>query len=252
MSTALIVLAAGRGTRMNSELPKVLHLLAGAPLLAHVLKSGRALNPERVVVVAGYGADQVTKAVACIDPRASVVIQAEQLGTGHAVAQALPALADFEGRVVILYADTPFIRPETLEALVQSRADVTVLGFEAADPGRYGRLIVRDGVLEAIVEFKDASIEERALTLCNSGLIGCDAKLLSDLVKGLSNDNASSEYYLTDIVAAARARGLSTAVVTCPEAETLGINTQSELSHAEALHQSRMRAEALEGVMTLT
>ena len=252
MSIALIVLAAGQGTRMNSDLPKVLHRLGAAPLVAHALRAGRALEPERVVVVAGHGAEQVTRALAQHDPEAEVVLQTEQLGTGHAVAQALPVLEGFEGRVVVLYGDTPFIRPETLEAMLESQADVTVLGFEAADPGRYGRLVADGTVLERIVEFKDATDKERAITLCNSGVIACDAGLLADLVKGLTNDNASGEYYLTDIVAAARVQGRRAAVVTCPEAETLGINTRAELARAEALFQQSMRAEALENGVTLS
>lgn len=252
MAIALIVLAAGQGTRMNSDLPKVLHRLGAAPLVAHALVAGRALEPERVIVVAGHGADQVTRAVNAIEPQAQVVIQAEQLGTGHAVAQALPALADFDGRVLVLYGDTPFIRPETLETLAASTADVAVLGFKAADPGRYGRLIARGHDLDRIVEFKDATDAERAVTLCNSGVIACNAHLLASLVDGLSNDNAAGEFYLTDIVAAARAQGLSAAVVTCPEAETLGINTRAELARAEALFQARMRAEAMNSGVTLT
>ncbi len=251
MAIALLVLAAGQGTRMNSDLPKVLHRLGAAPLVAHALAAGRALDPERVVVVAGHGAEAVSKAVAKLDPDAQIALQGEQLGTGHAVAQALPLLAGFEGRVIVLYGDTPFIRPETLEALSQSPADVTVLGFEAADPGRYGRLIARGRDLDRIVEFKDAKDEERTITLCNSGVIACDAALLADLVGGLSNDNAAGEYYLTDIVAAARARGLSAEVVTCPEAETLGINTRAELARAEALFQTRARTEALENGVTM-
>jgi bifunctional UDP-N-acetylglucosamine pyrophosphorylase/glucosamine-1-phosphate N-acetyltransferase len=251
MAIALIVLAAGQGTRMNSDLPKVLHRLGGAPLVAHALAAGRGLEPERVIVVAGHGAEAVSKAVAKLDPEAQIVLQSEQLGTGHAVAQALPALAGFTGRVLVLYGDTPFIRPETLEALAAAQADVTVLGFEAADPGRYGRLVARDTALERIVEFKDASDAERAITLCNSGVISCDAALLAELVAGLSNDNAAGEYYLTDIVAAARARGLAAEVVTCPEAETLGINTRAELARAEALFQARMRDEALENGVTM-
>jgi len=251
MAIALLVLAAGQGTRMNSDLPKVLHRLGAAPLVAHALAAGRALDPERVVVVAGHGAEAVSKAVAKLDPDAQIALQGEQLGTGHAVAQALPLLTGFEGRVIVLYGDTPFIRPETLEALSESPADVTVLGFEAADPGRYGRLIARGRDLDRIVEFKDATDEERAITLCNSGVIACDAALLADLVGGLSNDNAAGEYYLTDIVAAARARGLSAEVVTCPEAETLGINTRAELARAEALFQTRARAEALENGVTM-
>lgn len=252
MSIALIVLAAGQGTRMNSDLPKVLHRLGGAPLVAHALRAGRALDPARVVVVAGHGAERVTRALAAHDPEAEVVLQTEQLGTGHAVAQALPALAGFEGRVVVLYGDTPFIRPETLEAMLAAEADVAVLGFEAADPGRYGRLVADGAVLERIVEFKDATDEERAITLCNSGVIACDAGLLADLVAGLSNDNAAGEYYLTDIVSAARAQGRRAAVVTCSEDETLGINTRAELARAEALFQQRMRAEALENGVTLS
>ncbi|MCV2878769.1 bifunctional UDP-N-acetylglucosamine diphosphorylase/glucosamine-1-phosphate N-acetyltransferase GlmU [Sedimentimonas flavescens] len=251
MTIALIVLAAGQGTRMNSDLPKVLHRIGAAPLVAHALAAGRALEPEQVIVVAGHGAEAVTKAVGKIDPEAKVVLQAEQLGTGHAVAQALPALEGFDGRVIMLYGDTPFIRPETLERLAESTAAVTVLGFEAADPGRYGRLIAKGNALDRIVEFKDASDEERAITLCNSGVISCDAVLLTELITGLNNDNASGEYYLTDIVAAARAKGLSAEVVTCPEEETLGINTRAELARAEALFQARMRAEAMENGVTM-
>ena len=251
MTIALIVLAAGQGTRMNSDLPKVLHQIGAAPLVAHALAAGRSLEPERVVVVTGHGAEQVGKAVARIDPEAQIVLQEEQLGTGHAVQQALPALEGFEGRVLVLYGDTPFIRPETLEGLAQSTADVTVLGFEAADPGRYGRLVAKGAALERIVEFKDATEDERKITLCNSGVIACDAALLADLVNGLRNENASGEYYLTDIIEAARAIGKSAEVVTCDEAETLGINTRAELAQAEALFQSRMRAEAMENGVTM-
>lgn len=252
MAIALIVLAAGQGTRMNSDLPKVLHRLGGAPLVAHALAAGRSLEPEQVIVVAGHGADQVTKAVKKLDPEAQVVLQEQQLGTGHAVAQALPSLEGFAGRVIVLYGDTPFIRAETLERLADSPADVTVLGFQAADPGRYGRLIAHGDALERIVEYKDASDEERAITLCNSGVIACDAAVLTDLVSGLGNDNAAGEYYLTDIVAAARAQGLAAQVVTCPEEETLGINTRAELSRAEALFQRHARTEAQDNGVTMT
>ncbi|WP_374291300.1 bifunctional UDP-N-acetylglucosamine diphosphorylase/glucosamine-1-phosphate N-acetyltransferase GlmU [Paenirhodobacter enshiensis] len=252
MGIALIVLAAGQGTRMNSDLPKVLHRLGAAPLVAHALAAGRALEPERVVVVAGHGAAQVEKAVKAFDPEAEIAIQAEQLGTGHAVAQAMPLLDGFEGKVIVLYGDTPFIRPETLEALAASAAEVTVLGFEAADPGRYGRLIVGSGGFEKIVEFKDATDEERLITLCNSGVVAATAETLRALLPGLGNDNAAGEYYLTDIVAAARSKGLSAEVVTCPEEETLGINTRAELARAEALFQTRMRAEAQDNGVTMT
>jgi len=251
MAIALIVLAAGQGTRMNSDLPKVLHRLGGAPLVAHALAAGQRLDPEQVVVVVGHGAAQVEKAVRKIDPEAEIALQEEQLGTGHAVAQALMQIPTFEGKAVVLYGDTPFIRPETLERLVESTADVVVLGFEAADPGRYGRLVVAGDRLERIVEFKDATPEERAITLCNSGVICCDATLLTLLVRALTNDNAAGEYYLTDIVAGARAKGYVAEVVRCEEAETLGINTRAELANAEALFQANARREALENGVTM-
>lgn len=256
MAIALVILAAGKGTRMNSDLPKVLHRLGAAPLVAHALRAGQSLEPERVVVVAGHEAEMVTRAVAKLNDEAQVVLQAEQLGTGHAVLQALPALDGFEGRVVVLYGDTPFIRPETLENMIASPADVTVLGFEAADPGRYGRLVVvtQDETLrlEKIVEYKDATDDERAITLCNSGVICADAGLLRDLLPMLSNENASGEYYLTDLPQLARAKGLTAAVVTCDEAETLGINSREELALAEAAFQTRMRTEAFENGVTLS
>ncbi|HRV63941.1 MAG TPA: bifunctional UDP-N-acetylglucosamine diphosphorylase/glucosamine-1-phosphate N-acetyltransferase GlmU [Albidovulum sp.] len=252
MATALIILAAGQGTRMNSDLPKVLHKVAGAPLVHHAMAAGATLAPERVVVVAGHGAEAVEKAVRAYDETAAVVRQDQQLGTGHAVQQALPALEGFEGTVIVLYGDTPFIRAETLDAMLVSGADVTVLGFVAADPGRYGRLIATDGALDRIVEFKDATETERAITLCNSGVVAVEARLLASLVAGLTNDNAAGEYYLTDIVAAARATGRSARVVTCDEAETMGVNTRAELARAEAAFQARARAEALETGVTMT
>jgi bifunctional UDP-N-acetylglucosamine pyrophosphorylase/glucosamine-1-phosphate N-acetyltransferase len=248
MPNALIILAAGLGTRMNSDLPKVLHEIGGAPLLAHAMRSGAALAPERMVIVAGYGAEAVGKAARAAYDEAQVVIQAEQKGTGHAVAQAREALAGFQGDALVLYGDTPFIKGETLEAMAEARArhDVVVLGFEAADPGRYGRLIMKGDALLRIVEWQDASENERAIGLCNSGVVMADAGLLMDLVAQVKNDNAKGEYYLTDIVEIARARGLSAGVVTCEEAETLGINTRGELLAAEAAFQTRARAEALE------
>ncbi|SIS74697.1 bifunctional UDP-N-acetylglucosamine diphosphorylase/glucosamine-1-phosphate N-acetyltransferase GlmU [Phaeovulum vinaykumarii] len=252
MATALIVLAAGQGTRMNSDLPKVLHPLGAAPLVAHALRTGAMLDPEAVVVVTGHGAEAVERAVRDWAPEARCALQAEQKGTGHAVAQALPLLEGFEGRVIVLYGDTPFIRPETLEDMLAAPADVVVLGFEAEDPGRYGRLIEGPEGLARIVEWKDATEAERAVTLCNSGVIAAEADLLRRLVGALGCDNAAGEYYLTDIVGLARAEGARAAVVRCPEAETLGINTRAELARAEALFQARARAAALEDGVTLT
>lgn len=238
---------------MNSERPKVLHKIAGAPLFAHALAAGRALDPERIVLVAGFGADAVRASAQEFAPDSDVVVQEEQLGTAHAAAQARDALAGFVGDVFVLYGDTPFIRPETLAAMAEARqrAAVVVLGFEAADPGRYGRLVVQGDALERIVEYRDASDAERAIRLCNSGVIAADAATLFDLIDAVGNDNAAGEYYLTDIVALARARGLGAGYVVCDEAETMGINTRAELATAEAAFQTRARAEALENGVTL-
>jgi bifunctional UDP-N-acetylglucosamine pyrophosphorylase / glucosamine-1-phosphate N-acetyltransferase len=254
MQVSLIILAAGQGTRMNSDLPKVLHRLGAAPLLHHAMAAGRALDPDRCVVVTGHGGDAVAKAATAYDDRALTVRQEEQLGTAHAVLQAESAMAGAGGDAIVLYGDTPFIRAETLEAMLEARTRhaVVVLGFNAADPGRYGRLIASGDTLDRIVEFKDATPEERSITLCNSGVICADAATLFRLCHKVTNDNAAGEYYLTDIVALARAEGLSAGLVLCDEAETLGINTRAELAAAETLFQARARAEALENGVTLT
>ena len=254
MAIAFIILGAGLGTRMNSELPKVLHEIAGAPMLVHAMKSGAALSPDRTVVVAGQGAAAVEKAVQAYDPDAQVVLQSEQLGTAHAVAQARDALAGFDGDALVLYGDTPFIRPETLAAMAAARLthDIVVLGFEAADPARYGRLILKDGQLDRIVEFKDANDEERTVNLCNSGVISADSATLFNLIAEVGNANAAEEYYLTDIIGIARGRGLTATVVRCDEAETIGINSRAELAKAEALFQARAREMAQEDGVTMT
>ena len=253
MSVALIILAAGKGTRMKSDLPKVLHSIAGAPLLIHAMKSGASLEPDRTVIVAGHGAQAVEAAAKDWSDDAEVVLQTEQLGTGHAVAQAAAALDGFEGDAIVLYGDTPFIQPETLEAMLAARTehDVVVLGFNAADPGKYGRLIMNGGALEKIVEFKDASGEERAVTLCNSGVICAKSDVLSELVSAVSDDNAAGEYYLTDIIGIARSKGLSATVVECAEAETMGINSRAELADGEAAFQARARRAAMDNGVTL-
>ncbi|MCG7624848.1 bifunctional UDP-N-acetylglucosamine diphosphorylase/glucosamine-1-phosphate N-acetyltransferase GlmU [Epibacterium sp. Ofav1-8] len=253
MSTALVILAAGKGTRMNSDLPKVLHPIAQAPMLEHAMRAGRALDPDRTVVVAGHEADMVRAATIEIDPDATVVLQEEQLGTGHAVLQARAALAGFQGDVVVLYGDTPFVSADTLERMIaaRSRADLVILGFEAVDPARYGRLIMDGESLEKIVEFKDASEAERAITFCNSGLMACDADVMFRLLDKVGNDNASGEYYLTDLVELARADGLAVTAVACPEDETLGINSRADLATADAVFQARTRAELWDLGVTL-
>jgi bifunctional UDP-N-acetylglucosamine pyrophosphorylase/glucosamine-1-phosphate N-acetyltransferase len=253
MAIALVVLAAGQGTRMNSDLPKVLHPLGGVPLFAHALAAGRALDPVHTVLVTGHGAEAVEAAALQIDPDIVIVRQEERLGTGHAVLQAHKALAGFDGDVVVLYADTPFISAATLDRMAAARAgaDVVVLGFEPDDPGRYGRLMMDGDRLTRIVEWKDATDAERAVRFCNSGLKMAPARLMFDLLAKVGNDNAAGEYYLTDIVGLANAAGLTCTAVACPETETLGINTKAELARAEALFQSRARAEATENGVTL-
>ena len=254
MSLNLIVLAAGEGTRMNSETPKVLHEIAGAPLIAHALGLTGSLDVARRVVVVGHGAERVSAAVAALDPEIKLVTQEERLGTAHAVTTAAPALSDATGDAALLYGDTPFIRTETLTRMAEARAsgaDIVVLGFNAADPGRYGRLITDGDTLTEIVEWKDATQEQRAITLCNSGVVLADVQTLLRLAGQVGNDNAAGEYYLTDIVAIGRAEGLNAVVVTCDESETLGVNSRTDLAMAEAVFQSRARASALDNGVTL-
>jgi bifunctional UDP-N-acetylglucosamine pyrophosphorylase/glucosamine-1-phosphate N-acetyltransferase len=254
MQVSLIILAAGQGTRMNSDLPKVLHRVAAAPLLHHAMAAGRALEPARTVIVVGHEAGQVAAAARAFDDTAEIVVQEDQLGTAHAVAQAAPLLAEAPGEAIVLYGDTPFIRAETLQAMLDARARhaVVALAFHARDPGRYGRMILDGEELTAIREWKDASDKERAITLCNSGVICAEARTLFRLVGQIGNGNAAGEYYLPDIVERARAEGLSAGVVLCDEAETLGVNTRAQLADAEREFQSRARAAALEDGVTLT
>ena len=254
MQVSLIILAAGQGTRMNSDLPKVLHKVGAAPLLHHAMAAGRALDPTVTIVVTGHGAEAVAKAARAFDEDALTVVQEEQKGTAHAVLQAAPLLDGVAGDALVLYGDTPFIRAETLQAMLDARDrhGVVVLGFQAADPGRYGRLITQGDALHRIVEWKDATEEERAITLCNSGVLCADAATLLRLCSEVGNANAAGEFYLPDVVALARGEGMSAGVILCDEAETLGVNTRAQLAEAEAAFQARARAEALENGVTLT
>ena len=253
MNIALIILAAGKGTRMQSELPKVLHEVAGAPMLVHAMRAGRTLNPKRTIIIAGHGFEAVSAAARTEDPEVEVVLQEEQLGTGHAVDQARTALGDFDGTIIVLYGDCPLIQSRTLEDLSTTLSDsaVSVLGFEAKDPAQYGRLITDGDKLKRIVEFKDASTAERAVTLCNSGVMAASAELLFELLSEIDTDNASGELYLTDIISKAVARGLPCAAVRCAECETLGVNSRVELMRAEKEFQNLSRAKALEDGITM-
>lgn len=253
MQLALVVLAAGQGTRMNSDLPKVLHEVGNLPLFAHALALGTKLEAERSVLVLGHGADSVRSKLQDLGEDAEIVIQSEQRGTGHAVGCAKDALVGFDGDVLVLFGDTPFIRPETIAAMqtARSNADIVVLGFQAADPARYGRFVTNGEHLEKIVEFKDANPEERAITLCNSGVLLANARILFDLIDRLDDNNASGELYLTDVVSLARKKGLSAGYVECHENETLGINSRQDLANAEEVFQNAKRTEMLKNGVTL-
>ncbi len=253
MRTALVILAAGMGSRMNSDLPKVLHEVAGLPLIGHAMRAGAALSPERTVVVTGHGAEAVEAMVTRLNPEAVCVRQKEQLGTGHAVDQARDALAGFHGTVIVLYGDTPFVSAGTLEQLVAQRrqADVAVLGFEAQEPARYGRLVTEGDALTRIVEAKDATEAELAISLCNSGVIAAGCETLFDLISKLDRNNEGQEYYLTDVVGLANARGLRATYVTCDETETMGVNDRTQLAQAEGVFQRRARRVAMLGGVTL-
>jgi bifunctional UDP-N-acetylglucosamine pyrophosphorylase/glucosamine-1-phosphate N-acetyltransferase len=251
---ALVILAAGQGSRMRSDRPKVLHEVAGAPLLHHAMRGGLALGPDRVAVVTGVGAEAVERAARAVLPDAACVRQEEQRGTGHAVLQAREALRGHGGDAIVLYGDTPFVSPDTLRRMRRARAEgaaVVVLGFEAGDPGRYGRLVTESDALLRIVEHKDATEAERAIRLCNSGVLCAPAPLLLSLLDLVGTDNAAGEIYLTDVVGLAVRDGHAARVVRCAEAETLGVNTRADLAAAEAAFQARARAAAMEGGATL-
>jgi bifunctional UDP-N-acetylglucosamine pyrophosphorylase/glucosamine-1-phosphate N-acetyltransferase len=246
-------LAAGKGTRMKSALPKVLHPLAGRPMIGHVLEAVASFKPAHQVVVIGPDMAALVKAVAPIP----TVVQRQQLGTADAVKAARAGLANFNGTVLVLYGDTPLLTPATLAALIEERQfrpepAVVVLGFRPADPGAYGRLVVgADGRLEAIVEARDATPAERAITLCNSGVMAIDGRHLFLLLDAIGNDNAKREYYLTDIVKLARARGLDCRHVEAEAAELMGVNSRAELAEAETALQTRLRRAAMDAGATL-
>jgi bifunctional UDP-N-acetylglucosamine pyrophosphorylase / glucosamine-1-phosphate N-acetyltransferase len=250
---AAIILGAGHGTRMKSKLSKVLHKVGGRPMLDWSIELARNLGCEKIVVVTGvHNPDARQVAEAALGP-GSTALQDPPLGTAHAVNAARDALTGFEGDVIVLYADTPLISNSTAAGVfgaLEAGASIAVLGFEAEDPGAYGRLILGPtGDLQAIVEAKEASPEELAVTFCNSGVLAAPGHLLLDLLAHVRNDNAKGEYYLTDVVGLAVQRGLKTAAVKGTEDEVLGVNSRVELAQAEAQFQARRRREAmLEGV----
>ncbi|MES1200721.1 MAG: bifunctional UDP-N-acetylglucosamine diphosphorylase/glucosamine-1-phosphate N-acetyltransferase GlmU [Pseudomonadota bacterium] len=252
---AAIILAAGLGTRMKSDIPKVLHGVGGRTMLDWAIAAAAELGCERTIVVRGPTGESVARHTAKVLGDGAVVLQDQPLGTAHAVRAAETALSGFSGDVVVLYGDAPLVSPETLEAMFAARAakgGLVVLGFEAADPTGYGRLVLApDGTVARIVEHKDANAEELNITLCNSGVVCADAATLFQLLAQVRNDNAKSEYYLTDIVGLGRSAGFATQLVRGEESEVLGVNSRAELAAAEAAFQSRMRHKAMEAGVTL-
>lgn len=224
-------------------------------MLGRVMETARESGLEQIAVVVAPGMDAVRDAAEAIHPDVGVFVQEEQLGTAHAVLAAREALADFSGDAIILYGDTPLLRPQTVRRILNllgDEADLAVLGFEAQDPTGYGRLITdADGTLVAVREEKDATDEERKVRLCNSGVFAFRGEYLPGLLERIGNDNAKGEYYLTDAVEIARADGLKTGVVVCPEEEVMGVNSKVQLAEAEAELQNRLRREAMEAGVTL-
>ena len=251
-SRAAVILAAGQGTRMRSPLPKVLHKVAGCALVDHAIDTAQALGCDRIVVVVGAHSPQVGQHVEKRLGAGSIALQDPPLGTGHAVLAAEAALADFEGLVVIMAADTPLMDAAAIQPLFDLPADVGVLGFEAASPFGYGRLIIDDGQLLAIVEEKEATAAQKAVRACNSGVIAAPARLLFDLLARVTNANAKAEYYLTDIIGLANGRGLTVRAVFAPEEAMMGINSQGQLAEAEAVWQRGARARLMEAGVSMT
>ena len=251
---AAIILAAGKGTRMKSNLPKVLHPVANRPMISHLLDTVTALSPDKTIVVISPKMGDVAETVAPV----KVVEQREQLGTGHAVLAARDAIEEFAGDILVLYGDTPLLTATTLQKMFAMRRGdgnpaIVVLGFRPEEPGEYGRVVIGSGGrLEAIVEYRDASSQQRKLNLCNAGIMVIDGAHLFALLDAVSNDNPKGEFYLTDIIEIAVSRGLKCGIVEANDpAEVMGINSRRQLADAEAAMQRRLRAEAMEIGVTM-
>lgn len=251
-SVGAVILAAGMGTRMRSSLHKVLHEIGGLSMLGHVLSALDALAIEKRVVVVGAAREQVEAAT----DNVSFAVQKNQLGTGDAVLSAREALDGFSGDILILYGDVPMVSSATMEKLIATRINndhaIVVLGFRAADPASYGRLVMGDNeTLEAIVEFKDATVKQKEINLCNSGIMVVSGESLFPLLDKVTNDNAAGEYYLTDLVTLATNEAKSVGVVVVDEDEVRGVNSRAELAQVEEIYQNKMRQEAMENGVTL-
>lgn len=250
-----IILAAGKGTRMKSAMPKVMHCLAGMPLISHVVTALLPLAPEKTVVVVAENMESVKQAVGKIDGNIKFAVQSEQLGTGHAVRTTQMEFVGYAGKILILYGDTPLITAGTLERILADTqsAEIVVLGMRLSNPTGYGRLLTdASGQLEEIIEERDATPEQKAINLCNSGVMAVSGKYLFALLEKLTPNNNAGEYYLTDIVALADDMGLHCHVVEASDsAELAGINTRAQLASAEAVMQQILRAKIMENGVTL-
>jgi bifunctional UDP-N-acetylglucosamine pyrophosphorylase/glucosamine-1-phosphate N-acetyltransferase len=253
LTFSVLVLAAGKGTRMRSALPKVMHPLAGLPLIRHVLNAAQQLDPTQISVLIG---EDMADVAAVAKPH-KTLIQKDRLGTGHAVQQGVAggALAGAEA-LVVLYGDTPLIMPDTIQAMLAKLsqypdAALVVLGFHTAIPTGYGRLVVENGALQCIVEEKEASEVEKKITFCNAGIMVFRSTMLPELLAKLDNNNHKQEYYLTDTIHHARNAGYTCLTVEATAEEVLGINSKAELAQAEHIIQQQLRAQALEQGVTL-
>ena len=250
-----IVLAAGEGTRMRSSLPKVLHPVAGRSLLSHVLGAAPSGQNGSLAVVVGPDHDAVAAEARRVRPGAAIFIQRERLGTAHAVLAAREAIAKGTDDLLVAFGDTPLISAATFARLRSALADgaaLAVLGFRAIDPTGYGRLVVKDGRLVAIREQADATADEKAINLCNAGVMAFDGIRALEIIERIGNANSKGEYYLTDAVAIVRDMGLEAVVIETDEDEVRGINTKAQLAEAEQVMQTRLRQAALQSGVTMT
>lgn len=249
-----IILAAGEGTRMKSSLPKVLHKIAGLPLVCHVVRQVQSIGKSDIAVVVGRGADEVSSAVKEFSKTANIYLQKERLGTAHAVLSAREMLSKNYDDVLIVFGDTPLIEAKSLERArdeLAHGADIVVMGFVTENPSGYGRLIEKDGKLQAIVEEKDATTEQKKIKFCNGGVMAFNGKLALSLLEQIKNENAKKEYYLTDIVKIGVSRELEVRAISIPFENVIGVNTRVELSEAEALWQKRKARELMLSGVTM-
>jgi len=253
MNVSFIILAAGKGTRMNNDLPKVLHEICGKTLISYVLRGVSEFNSKQVIAITSPDLPEVDHYMSEKYPQTKITHQKERLGTGHAVKLALPALPE-SGVTIVLYGDTPFISKQTIDEIIKrlKTCDICILGFNAANPKGYGRLILnKEGNLVEIIEEKEASEKQKSIKLCNSGVMGFNNKNIGNLIKLIKNNNSKKEYYLTDAVKIARSKNLKAGYVITTEEEVIGVNSQVERASAEIIRQNYLRKKHMENGVIL-